>query len=289
MTTPTPSAHSNVTSALEAAPAILLMGAPGGGKTYSLTTLLDAGLELFVIITEPNGLETLIDTAAKKNLDISKIHVAIVAPTRPGFAGLANLAKTIASGTFETLAKLPPSAGRNQAQMHRLLSILSNFVDERTGESFGPVDEFGPDRALIIDSLSGLNIMAMDLAIGDKPTAHQGEWGVAMGYMEKLLHKLTGDLKCLFVLTAHIEREQDEVTGGSKNMVGILGRKLAPKVPRFFSEVVLAHRSGNNYFWSTSEPTTDLKSRSLPLGDKLPPSFGPIVAAYKTRMAALRK
>lgn len=269
------------------APAILLIGGSGGGKTYSLTTLLEAGLELFVFVTEPNGLETLIDTAVKKNLPVDRIHYMVISPTRSGFDVLSQLAKTVSTSSFDGLSKLPPSAGRQDAKFHALLSGMANFVDERTGEVFGSIDTFGPDRAVVVDSLSGLNIMAMDLVIGSKPTAHQGEWGVAMNVLEKLLNKLCGDLKCFFVLTAHIEREQDEITGGSKNMVGILGRKLAPKVPRFFSEVVLAYRSTRDYYWSTIESTTDLKSRSLPLSDKIPPTFKPIVDAYRARLKAL--
>ena len=44
---------------------VLLLGETGSGKTYSLRTLLDAGLEVFVIATEPGLLEVLGDL--KKN------------------------------------------------------------------------------------------------------------------------------------------------------------------------------------------------------------------------------
>jgi predicted ATPase len=38
----------------------MLLGASGSGKTYSIRTLLDAGLEVFVLFTEP-GMEVLAD------------------------------------------------------------------------------------------------------------------------------------------------------------------------------------------------------------------------------------
>ena len=270
------------------APAILLIGGAGSGKTHSLTTLIEAGLDLFVFVTEPNGIETLIDVVQRKGLPLSKLHWMSVSPTRAGFDQLQTLADTIARGTFETLSKLPPSPKRNEAQVMKFLKGISNFIDDPTGEEYGSIEKFDETRVVVIDSLSGLNLMAMDLVIGDKPNAHPGEWGVAMGFLEKLLNKLTGDLSCPFVLTAHIEREQDEITGGTKIMTSTLGRKLAPKLPRFFSEVVLAHRDGPNYFWSTSALSTDLKNRSLPLGDKLSPTFAPIIAAYQARLKATR-
>lgn len=270
------------------APAILLIGGAGSGKTHSLTTLIEAGLEVFVFVTEPNGIETLMDVVRKKGLPLNKLHWMSVSPTRAGFDQLQTLADTIARGTFESMSKLPPSPKRNEAQVMKFLKGISNFTEDSTGEQYGSIEEFDGTRAVVIDSLSGLNLMAMDLVIGDKPNAHPGEWGVAMGFLEKLLNKLTGDLKCTFVLTAHVEREQDEITGGTKVMTSTLGRKLAPKLPRFFSEVVMAHRDGPNYFWSTSALNTDLKNRSLPLGDKLTPSFAPIIEAYTQRLKTLK-
>jgi hypothetical protein len=55
-------------------------------------------------------------------------------------------------------------------------------------------------------------------------------------------------------------------------MVSTLGKKLAPSIPRFFSEVVLAttETKGDqkSYYWSTNEANTILKDRSLPVGGK---------------------
>jgi hypothetical protein len=281
---PTSGVGSPVQPPATLAPSILLLGPPGSGKTFSISTLLEAGLEVFAIITEPNGLETLLDVVAAKKLDITKLHTASVAPTRPGIKMLQGLAGSIAVGTFESLSKMSPGAGRRDAQMHKFLKLLEDFIDERTGESFGSPFDFGPDRAVVVDSLSGLNLMAWDLVVGEKPTAHQGEWGVAMNFLEKLLLTLTGDFKCPFVITGHVEREQDEITGGTKNMTSTLGRKLAPKIPRYFSEVIMCRRDGAGYYWSTVEHNTDLKTRNLPLGDKIPPTFKPLIEAYRRRL-----
>lgn len=269
------------------APAILLMGSAGSGKTYSLSTLAEAGLEIFVIVTEPTGVESLLDVFQKKKLDINKLHWKQITPSRQGFTDLQAMAEKIGGMTYESLTKLPPQGDRRKARFIQLLATLSAFTCDRTGTNYGSVDQFDTSRVLVIDSLSGLNLMAMDLAVGDKPTAHQGEWGIAMSALEKLLNTLSSGLKCTFVLTAHLEREVDEISGGSRLMASALGRKLSPKLPRFFSEVVHAYRDGSNFFWSTTTPAVDTKVRTLPLSDKLAPDFRPIIQSYHSRLASI--
>lgn len=267
-------------------PAILLAGESGGGKTYSLSTLIENGLELFVIVTEPTGIESIIDAVITKNLPMDKLHWKQITPARQGFDDLQKMAEKIGGMTYDSLSKLAPQGDRRKSRFIELLSTLNNFIDDKDGQIYGPVDKFGPERVLVIDSLSGLNLMAMDLAVGDKPTAHQGEWGVAMSALEKLLNSLSSGLRCIFVLTAHLERETDELTGGTKLMASALGRKLAPKLPRYFSEVVHAIRDGDKFYWSTSSTNVITKRRVLPLGDKLPPTFAPIVEGYQARLKA---
>lgn len=267
------------------APAVLLMGAVGSGKTHSIVTLGKAGLEVFAIVTEPTGLDTLLDAWQKEKLEISKLHYAVINPARVGFKGLLSIAQKVSKLNFEGLAKLQPSGDREHSQWLKLLAVLCDFKDDRTGELYGPVEDFDATRAVVVDSMSGLNLMAMDITIGDKASAHQGEWGVAMGLIEKLIHNLTSNLKCMFVLTAHLEREANDTTGAIQIMASTLGKKLAPKIPRFFSEVVMAERTDKGYTWSTKAFNVDLKNRSLPLGDGLSPSFLPIIEAYRRRVS----
>jgi hypothetical protein len=107
-----------------------------------------------------------------------------------------------------------------------------------------------------------------------------------MSALEKLLNSLSSGLRCTFVLTAHLERETDELTGGTKLMASALGRKLAPKLPRYFSEVVHAYRDGERFYWSTASTNVTTKRRILPLNDKILPTFAPIVDGYRSRLSA---
>lgn len=271
-------------------PSILLMGVSGAGKTYSISTLLEAGLEVFVVSTEPHGLEALLDVVSEKKLPLAKLHWRYIGPARPGFESLAKQGALISQVDQKFLADQKPG-DRSNAAWIEMLKTFVDFHDEKDGKSYGDVTKFGADKAIVVDSLSGISSMAMDVTIGDKVTANPGEWGIAMRALDKFLLTCTSDLKCFFVMTAHIEREEDAITGASRVMASTLGKKLAPQIPKFFSEVVLADSDTKGdvreFFWSTNTPNHVLKARSLPLAAKLQPSFGPIVAAYKARVLSV--
>jgi hypothetical protein len=269
-------------------PSILNIGETGGGKTTAIATLLEAGLKVYLIVTEPTGLESLLDAIQKKKLPIENLHYHVVTPSRADFGGLLEQAKRVSISDFDSLSKQKPSGNRQDSRLLEVIAACKDFTCDRTGQAFGPITSLSDDAAFGIDSLSGLNLMAMDLTIGDKLSAHQGEWGVAMNMLQKFLITCTSDLKCFFFLTAHMEQEQDELTGARKTMVSTLGRKLAPTIPRYFSEVVASYREGQSFYWSTDMMNVVLKRRSLPLGSKLEPSYVPIVNAYRERKKSIQ-
>jgi hypothetical protein len=265
------------------AQSILLMGSPGSGKTYSITTLIEAGLEVFVIITEPNGLDTLLDAMARKNLPMEKLHWHVIAPMPTSISILKEQAQKINTMGYEDLGKIKTGISKREATQYMdLLKQIENFTDQRTGNSYGSITSWSSDRAFVLDSLTGINIMVQDCTVGSKPTMHQGEYGVAMNAIHRLVITLTS-LDCYFVLMAHIDRVVDPVRGGTFIMLSALGQKLAPKLPAPFSECILAVRDGSNYYWSTATPNVDTKSRALAISAQLKPSFVPIVETGKKR------
>lgn len=268
------------------APSILLMGPSGSGKTDALGELALHVKKLFLIVTEPNGLEVVLDSFMRRGVPISKLHFHVIAPARAGFEELKNLAKLVSISTHESLTKQTPGS-RQGAKCIDVMGIFHNFTCQRTGESFGSLDQVGTDCAVAMDSLSGLSAMAWDVTVGNKLTAHPGEWGVGMKLIDKAILSWTSNLKCLFVLTAHVERETDEISQGTKLMVSTLGRKLAPNIPKFFSEVVLTSTENGQFFWNTTSPFVDLKHRALPLGARLPVSFKPVVERYNQRLGLM--
>ena len=257
----------------------MLCGASGSGKTHAIRTLVEAGLEVFVLFTEP-GMEVLADVPKEK------LHWHYIAPASPDFEDMISSATKINTMSFEAITKLPDINKRKYDEFIQVLVTLSNFKDDRTGQSFGAVDSWDSSRVLVIDSLTGLSLMAMNLVTGSKPVKSLADWGVAIDNLERLITKLCVDTKCHFVLISHLERETDEVTGGTSLMASTLGRKLAPKLPRYFSDVIHVVRKADKFVWSTVTSNVDLKARNIALADNLPPSFAPIIANWRKNAEA---
>lgn len=254
---------------------VLMIGATGTGKTTSIKTLVAKGITPFCIFLEPE--DGVID------LPRDKWHSHYIAPASANWSDMIDSAEKINQFNYDLLAKMTDINKRSYGQFVEVLKSLNNFKCDHDGKTYGDVCTWGTDRALVIDSLSGLNIMAMNLMVGSKPVKSQSDWQVAMDNLERLIQKLCTDTHCHFILTAHSERETDEVMGGSKIMVSTLGRKLAPKIPRFFSDVVLADRQGSKFTWSTAAAGADLKARNLPIADGIPPTFATIIEAWQKR------
>lgn len=266
------------------------MGPPGTGKTTSLATLVKAGLSVRILFTEPGGEESFIDAMIRMKLPFDNVHWAYVAPGSTDWSTLEDMAKRITLLGYKDLSDLKTGIGKDKyRQFYELLATMANFKCARTGEELGPVDKFGEDCAFCLDSISGLNVMAKDLTVGAKPTMHQGEWGVAMNTEDRLIQKITSDVKCLTVCTAHVEKQRDEITGAMLITPSFLGNKLAPVIPRMFSDVILTVRENTNFFWSTAATGADLKARNLPISGKLLPEFQPIVTSCLKRKEAIGK
>lgn len=253
---------------------VLLMGASGTGKTHSLRTLVDSGLEVFVLFTEP-GMEVLADIPS------DKLHWHYIPPSSPDWSDMIDSASKINKLSLKSLSEMSDINKSKYTEFLDVLGSLANFKDDRTGQTFGGVDSWGPERVIVVDSLSGLSIMAMNLIAGSKPVKSIADWGVSVDNLERLLTKLCVDTRCHFVLISHLERETDEVTGGTSLTASTLGRKLGPKLPRFFSDVIHVKREADKFMWSTATGNVDTKARNVPISATLPPSFVPIIQAWK--------
>lgn len=271
-------------------PSSIVMGAAGSGKTTALVSYIEAGLELFVIGTEPNCADSLIDAMRERKLPMEKLHWHQVLPVAAGWSSINSMITTVNAMSYEDITKLKQGIGKtDQKALKEILDTIQNFRCDRTGQMYGDATLWGDDRAFAFDSLSGLSYASMANTVGLKPAVHQGEWGVAMNVIDQVLLKVTSDCKCFFTLNAHTEKEIDQLGGGTKVMVSTLGAKLAPKIPKFFSEVIWAKRklSDPKFTWSTIDNDADLKNRALAVSASLPPSFVPIVEVHRTRKRAI--
>jgi hypothetical protein len=267
-------------------PSVLLIGPSGSGKTSAIPTQLLCGLEVFVAITEPGGVESLLDAAERLKAPIDKLHWTSCLPASAGWDALEDMIKSINSMDQKGLADVRDmgKASFRPAAM-RLLNAFKNFHCERTNRDYGDITTWGDDRSFNMDSLTGWTHIGWGATVGNKPTANPGEWGIAQNFILNMLLKINTDRKCFFCLTAHPEKEMDEMSGVRKVMVSTVGAKLAPKIPTFFSEVVLcSRRIPQGFRWATIDTSADLKNRALPVSNDLAPDFAPIIAAYRKRI-----
>ena len=283
-----PATEAEVTSPL-AGLNICIMGPSGSGKTHALGTLVDSGIEVFYLGLE-SGIESLFGYYTDRNLPIpDNLHYNIIEAPTASFNEFKAAMVQVNTLSLDVLAKMTDSNRSKHNQFIKMVEVLNNFVDQRTGISFGPVDKWGTDRALAIDGMTGMCKASMALVIGGKPLRGPGDWQLAQDNVEKILSMLTNNCRCHFVLLAHVEREVDPVLGGIKIMISALGKALAPKLPAMFSDVILSAREGTAWFWDTASALADVKTRNLPIISKNAPDFRTILTKWKTRGGLIEK
>ena len=271
-------------------PKILLYGEGGVGKTYSLGTLADwcqaNGKEMFVLFTE-NSTETLLGYWRDHGKAVPECLHWHQTMTRPvGLSQIVEGAKKVGEYTYEMLTKTVDNnrGGENNA-FWRILTACSNFVDDRTGKAFGPVDKFTVDRVFCIDSFTELGNAAAKMVIGSKPTMAPPEYGVAQNNVMNFLRLCTQALPATFVMTGHPTKEKDEISGAVKTMIstGGIGTAIIPQIYPLFSDVIWAYREGAEFWWDTSAYGVVTKTRSLGYKAKIKPDFGQIMDLWKKR------
>lgn len=265
----------------------LLIGPAGTGKTTAHVTFLEQGLKLRLLCTEPSAPARIIEEGKKRNVNLDLFDWRFVSPAVPAWDSLIKSAELVNALSLKDLADMRGGIAKPDGkQWLELLKSIADFRSDKTGKSLGDVTEWGTDCAFAMDGLTGISTMSRNLTVGLKPNPSPGEWGVMQSNILTLFQKLTADCKCIFSCIAHVERENNEITGLSNVTVSTLGAKLAPKLPPLFTNVIYAKRIGTDFLWSTADTGVDTKNGDLPLSDHLEPSFKPIVEAYRRRLEA---
>jgi hypothetical protein len=275
-------------------PSTLLAGDSGSGKTSAIATQLKAGLHVFTIVTEPDGVSSLLDSCERIGVPVDNLHWAQCFPAAAGWMDLEEMINKVSTMDQKQLADQRDMGKASfRAPALRFLNAFKNFHCDRTNQDYGDFTQWGDDCILNVDSFSGWCTIGFGCTVGFKPTANPGEWGIAQNFVYNMLMKINSDRKCFFNMTAHIEKEVDEMSGVKKVMVSAIGAKLAPKIPKFFGDVIKCERltitdakgrQSADFIWSTLDPGMTLKNRALPVSARLPADFQQIVDAYQRRL-----
>jgi len=266
---------------------VLLMGPAGTGKTHSIGTLVDSGIQVHYMAFEA-GSESLLGYWTDRGKPVpDNLHIFTVRPATAGWTEMAKQVQLVNTLSYESLKKSSDPNRSKYDQFEKFLLSFNAVGEDNSEAKFGCVDSWGTDRALVIDGLTGLGEAVMRAVIGGKADRDQKDWGLAQNLLEAVLRRLTSDCRCHFILLAHVEREVDVIAGGVKIMPSTLGKALPPKLAPMFSDVILASRNGTTWTWDTASALADVKTRNLPISANNPPDFSTILTKWKARGGVL--
>lgn len=204
---------------------LLLLGDSGAGKTGSLATLAAAGYRLWIYDFD-NGLDILKDPT-------------ILAP---------EFRKNVNYKLFQD--KATPQGNALMPSATAWPAFMKDFGGWTEGnENLGSFRTWGEKDVLVIDSITFLCDAAFSMALlqggrlGQRPQIQ--DWGAAMDMIQSVFELLYSDhCKCNVVVCSHVQMQTDELSGGArKGQVSVLGQKLAPKIPRYFNNMVFLEKS----------------------------------------------
>lgn len=273
-------------------PKVVLMGLGGTGKTYAIGTLCEwaerNGFEVAILFTEA-GLETLLGYFRDKGKEPPACVYWHQQGTKPiSLKALMSSADNIGKLSYEALAKsVDGNRGGENNAFFKILQSCSNFKDDRTGKELGAVDMFPAKRIFVMDSLTETANAALKMQVGARPMASPGDYGVAQNSLMNFLRLLTQGIDCPFIMTAHVDRETDQVTQSTKIMIKAIGKALATEIPTLFSDVIYTTREASTFYWDTAAYGVDTKTRSLGYRSKIEPNFALIMDVWLKRTGGL--
>lgn len=282
-------------------PKILLQGDSGTGKTYALATVVEWAaaqvppMPVRLLFTE-NGLETLLGFWRDPPVDPStgrpirparpvpaNLAWHVASPGAQSLSSLKDAAKKVGLLTYESLTKMVDGDRGLNNPAYKILEAMENFPDDRTGQKLGNIGTWGSDVIFGIDSLSELAEGYKRMCVGNKPVMAQNEYGVAQNNLINFLRFVTQGPDFTLVMTAHLQKQVNELTGATTLMTSAIGKAIGDDIPKLFSEVLFCVRDGGSWYWDTSAPNVVTKTRYLPIRSKIVPDLGLIMDKWRKR------
>lgn len=257
---------------------MIFMGPFGGGKTSVIRQLIAAGLQVRGIFTEPS-FEVVTDITCEQGF-----HYTYIQPVANSWADILENARMLNTLPFKVIMGMDNFNKTKYTGFLDFIRACNDFTCHRCGQKFGSMETWSTGVAAFIDGLTGLSEAAMQNVVGGKPVKDKPDWQSAMDQVKVVVNNLAISPHCHVILTAHTELELDEVAGTTKAMVATLGRKLAPQIPRYYSDVILSQRvNATTFKWSTVNSNYDLKTRNFPYAESVPVDMKAPLKVWQSR------
>lgn len=260
-------------------PNILLYGDSGSGKSTSIKTLCACPeiKHVRVLATESQTLTRL------REVPVDRLDWKLIAPMQGSGAALLKRVKTLTKMQWNSAKdSADPDKGDHDQLVEVLNALHNDFVGDRTGKSYGPITEWEPDTALVLDTLTGLGQFCLAAVCGIAVVRTQPQWYAAMELEKSTLSSIVNDTNAWVIVLGHDDAYK---TGtGILHDITALGQKNAPLVKRMFGEIIYAYKLTETgkvkYLWTNTRADTQTKPGILPAGDAHPQDFKLIVTPY---------
>lgn len=264
----------------------ILNGGPTGvGKTHALGTLVadwngskwiphkEPKVTLFILFTEQSQ-EVL------AGIPPSHLHWVYCPASATSAQSLLIKTSNLVDSDWDFIIKGADGNKRDCTAIKKFGGALVDFVCDRDGESYGSPSNWGTDKVLAVDGLTGLNRMARQTIIGQYVYLSQPQWGAAQ-QVEHSWILLLQNLPCHVILNCHVERITNELTGEVLIQPNLLGKKLGPEIGGDCTDVIFSFRRDKDFLWATERSGVDTKARIFPWTDGMFQNYQPILSRWE--------
>ena len=247
---------------------LMLYGPSGSGKTGAFAALANAGYKVRILDFD-------------RGLDPLSTYVKPEFKQNVSFATCTDAMKPMGAG--KPVPKGVPTA------FARAMQRLDRWKD--ADEDLGPVSSWGPDTVLGWDSLTFSGDAALRIVLARNgrsgETPYHTDYGEAMEMQERVLQLLYSDeIKCHVIVTAHFRFLEDDTASQAFDEKGnllpkpqmaypsALGKKLPPKIGRYFNTMLVTKTIGNRRVISSMPEANVMVKSPVPLPPQLPIATG---------------
>jgi len=235
---------------------MIYLGHTGMGKTGSLCSLAAAGYRLKIM-----------DLEAKAGI----VRNMLTDERSPYFKQNPKAIDNVSIATLtEALELASMEASKKAATVWpRAKSVPFKWVDD-VGKDHGSIRQWTTQDVWVIDSLKRLGDACQDffvqmnsrlhLPAHDPKSAPQAfEWGIVQNMLGSYIEAATlAAIPCNVIFISHIEWIGDEKTGLKQGVPSAVGKKLAPLIPRYFNNMLLAETKASRRIISTNVSSTGI-------------------------------